>query len=1218
MSDHLKKEGIVRPTYPGNAGDPTESAKVDIFFRGELRKYRDKVRKSFMKANLMDDPNKPKKLSDAIDFKGTCEDMCPFKECFERIMEGPSGVSFLEKERSSTGDLWPSLDKMVKKHSRSAAGDEEPLPEDIRSPATLRRTVDYLMGTILSSDEDLPKVHGFLWDRTRAIRRDFIFQQAAMSNGQMGDLVYCLEHIIRFHIIALHQMSKRGIADSEYNEQQELEQLQKAMISLIHAYGDCAAQGILCENEAEFRAYNLVLFAETPRVLDGLAEAKSRLGKDSREINAGLTILECLKTCWEKNGPLKSFQLMEQADNPFWKFFSEVASDHTWYLLACFAEIHFNNVRKAAFKHILKAFRQYGEQTKEFTLKNLQTTLNFDTLEDIVTFGEKHGLKFEDIDGEKRLSAKSAKQILAPHPRPKQIHSWNNVEVKRGSLSLSEIINGDLSQAEKASQGKGNNTEASQLEETENEDIEIDLTAPADEEEEESLFVKDNTIPANTHTQAKSTLASTSGKQTVPSTATSFGGQPISSQNFGKPASSVFDQVKTVQSFGTGFFTQGLAGNSSISSLSSTKPIQQASSALFSPAPAAPSSFFQSSTAQTAEASTKPPPTLGNYAINRAPAVDPTSISLGGYSMSRPSSPTVEATARSILSKTSPMQQALPSAFFGAQLAQPASSASAVSMAATPSFAPQIPQPTVRPVAAPIQPPPAPFAPSFTASNPSIGTFGQTAPFVTPSVTPLPAVNALPASTPSSSSVVSSQPSLPVVPQISAEAVRETLIENTSTWYAVGTDGILPQFTEYMVEGILGKVFKEFKSEEAIRIARRELEAANRLADEHRRRVIGVKFIARWRHITHIRWVRRQAVVARQLRKEMFEASMTKKATASANLVDDFKSSTRPKRGRQQSLGNALAATGVLNGVNDRSVSNHNNASSPKGRQRTGQKSERTQLSNHIQGRPSVNGTTSFNKTSGNQAAEPSLSSSRHGKTTTDDPLRRSLLDHPSYLNGESRIFYAKTWTNEDEKRERPSGTQTDYFRLKARGIHTMYDGTPLASSVASLQRKQPLGAESRSDSRRHSTNSYGRSTSSRRFGESEAPVTGIDVGGLKANARAFVEQDRTSRKRRSVNVDDEEDVNLISRVKRLKEQMADDREEFRKSQSVEDDGERGSEKRGSILNFTEEELEILARSKRVKEQMDEGVLWYQEQIEKDSQGGESRGGSRGSYGYQP
>lgn len=179
-----------------------------------------------------------------------------------------------------------------------------------------------------------------------------------------------------------------------------------------------------------------------------------------------------------------------------------------------------------------------------------------------------------------------------------------------------------------------------------------------------------------------------------------------------------------------------------------------------------------------------------------------------------------------------------------------------------------------------------------------------------------------------------------------------------------------------------------------------------------------------------------------------------------------------------------------------------------------------------------------------------------------------------------------------------------------------MYDGTPLASSVASL--KQPRDAESRSDSRRHSTNSYGRSTSSRGFANSEISSKGNDVGGLNPNARASMDQDRTSRKRRSVDVDDKEDADLISRVKRLKEQMADDREEFRKSQSTENDGEGDSEKRRSVaLNFTEEEIEILARSKRVKEQMDEGVLWYQEQVEKDSQREESRGRSRGSFGYR-
>jgi hypothetical protein len=49
---------------------------------------------------------------------------------------------------------------------------------------------------------------------------------------------------------------------------------------------------------------------------------------------------------------------------------------------------------------------------------------------------------------------------------------------------------------------------------------------------------------------------------------------------------------------------------------------------------------------------------------------------------------------------------------------------------------------------------------------------------------------------------------------------------------------------------------------------------------------------------------------------------------------------------------------------------------------------------------------------------------------------------------GGSMTFYDPTW-HPDKVYNSPSGVQTDYFRLKARGIYTLPNGAPLASSAA-------------------------------------------------------------------------------------------------------------------------------------------------------------------------
>ncbi|KAI8877136.1 hypothetical protein K501DRAFT_198858 [Backusella circina FSU 941] len=54
----------------------------------------------------------------------------------------------------------------------TTAGNEQPLPSDVRSPEALICTMDYFMDEVLSNNP-IEKCHGFNRDRTRAIRQDF-------------------------------------------------------------------------------------------------------------------------------------------------------------------------------------------------------------------------------------------------------------------------------------------------------------------------------------------------------------------------------------------------------------------------------------------------------------------------------------------------------------------------------------------------------------------------------------------------------------------------------------------------------------------------------------------------------------------------------------------------------------------------------------------------------------------------------------------------------------------------------------------------------------------------------------------------------------------------------------------------------------------------------------------------------------------------------------
>jgi hypothetical protein len=52
-----------------------------------LQASREKERRDAIANGLIDDPDKPKRLEDAITFVGTCQDMCPEFERIGRIVQ---------------------------------------------------------------------------------------------------------------------------------------------------------------------------------------------------------------------------------------------------------------------------------------------------------------------------------------------------------------------------------------------------------------------------------------------------------------------------------------------------------------------------------------------------------------------------------------------------------------------------------------------------------------------------------------------------------------------------------------------------------------------------------------------------------------------------------------------------------------------------------------------------------------------------------------------------------------------------------------------------------------------------------------------------------------------------------------------------------------------------------------------------------------------------
>jgi hypothetical protein len=1057
-----------------------------IKLHNDYKAYRAKVRAALIRAGLLDDPDKPKKLSEALEFKGTCEDMCPDFERASRMMD--LRIDSNEKE----GNL-PSQSKMVKALARSAAGQDAPLPSDIRTAAALRRTVDHLFRNVLDH-RALPDVHGFLWDRTRAIRRDFVFH-SSMTPTELVDQVYCLEHITRFHVTALHQMSKENLSADKFSEQQELEQLGKTLLSLIHAYEDCYAQRVTCENEVEFRAYYVLFNSHDPGILETVQNWGWKFWGESEDIKIAVNLVETLQNTWELHGPLKPHSATDIAQNGFSRFFTIIGDRKISYTLACFAEIFFNDVRKSVLKTILGSYRKQRDQTKDWTLSKLNTYLRFDDEEDILPFVEAHGLRIDEIDGEEYLSF-DVTEISDPWPKLKQIHSYNIVERKRGNYSLPEVIDSTV----------------------------FDKSAPeegVDEEEAEGLFVKDDSNPAQALSDPVAFPDIVEESQQAENDLGVFPnytkGQPAPVQDNSQKPKSIFEQMGTPTTFSNGFFTLGTsessaateAGAAKIETSSvlantqvtetplSTGPPVASTPFSFSPKPAEEAQSIctqpskQSATSSSSPSSSfpKPPPT------EPGPGNAPRPLSIGENSVASGTSQDSNAT------------------FFLNQ--QPTATSSPHIMGHNQSTKDEQPKTPFGHLSQPSTFSPASQSPRSTSS--SNGNLSRDSPQSAHSTMP----SALPTEV-SLGGSAGGEPKPIFGVKSPAPIDRSKPLDGLAKWIALGEDGLIDQFTAFHVDEILRQTTTMFLEEEAARAAQKADELVQMEADQFRYRSLATKYGYRWRELAHLLWLKRKGREARQTRREMAESMRASKAAQSANVVEDFKASTTIHR--RDSLESLLNATGVLNGVHDpndeiRAIVRHERPQSSHKRQR----SERSSTS-------------------------IASSTNRHKRGKSDNPLRRSLLSDPSYLNGGSRIHLMANYGAQEEGRRQVSGVQTDYFRLKARGITTLPDGTPLANSAARsmVHQKHSFDGVQKS-STPHSSKRQTMSRSVPAKFATHAKAGGNereDLEALKIKAKAFVSEEKKSRQKRTF-ADDDED--LFERAKRIREQMDEGAQWYRK-----------------------------------------------------------------------
>ncbi|VEN34558.1 unnamed protein product [Callosobruchus maculatus] len=270
---------------------------------------------------------------------GTCQDMCPEKE---RLMRETRHQVALYEQMDESNSM--DIRKAVKQYSRSSADQETPLPHELRPVSVLQMTMCYLMHNIVDlCDTD---------------------DQELCCQGA----VELVEQCARFHI----HCSARLVAEepSVCDQKINTENLTKCLQTLKYMYHDLQLKGEQCPNEAEFRAYVILLNLNNANFMWELQQLRPEIQK-STEVKFALDVYSAI----DKNNYVKFFKLVYS----------------TTYLNACILMRYFVQVRTTAMRTILKCYSPRASKSV-FPLEELIRILAFDDADSAIDFLRSHGV----------------------------------------------------------------------------------------------------------------------------------------------------------------------------------------------------------------------------------------------------------------------------------------------------------------------------------------------------------------------------------------------------------------------------------------------------------------------------------------------------------------------------------------------------------------------------------------------------------------------------------------------------------------------------------------------------------------------------------------------------------------------------------------------------------------------------------------------------------
>lgn len=331
---------------------------------------------------------------------GSCQDMCPEKERYKRLLFS-SGVSIFE----------PNELTMVKEYRRAGADQEEPLPHDLRTIQALEKTMTHLVFNIMndsrSRTSELALIwYDFLWDRLRAIRKD-ITQQSICDKAAIR-LVECCT---RFHVHSCYAMNRVRDFDVDMNKRN----LNDCLQMLRQMYNDLKNTGVNCAEELEFQKYDILLHLDEDPLSINITMKTS-------EHRSDMKFATQVFIAYVNNDYFTFFKLLKQAD----------------YMESCILSLYVNKMRLIGMKIIISACT--SKQVGWYPVSSIIDTLGFDSFDDLREFANSLEIDMQKRDSKYYLLLK---KDLIPLIRDISLHPLRSkilVEDKMFGRSAGEIV----------------------------------------------------------------------------------------------------------------------------------------------------------------------------------------------------------------------------------------------------------------------------------------------------------------------------------------------------------------------------------------------------------------------------------------------------------------------------------------------------------------------------------------------------------------------------------------------------------------------------------------------------------------------------------------------------------------------------------------------------------------------------------------------------------